>query len=277
VTSFHAQYLACFRRYLREPGEVTLGAAYDLGREAVTRDLSVMDVAIAHHDALAATLGRADAAGAAERIARAAGDFFLESLAAFDMVQRGFREARDAAELERRHAEMLRQLSHFLADASLALDGPDALSEVLRLVAEHARELVRADGCLVTLGAEPQARVRAASYPEDDPGWTAFVRWAELTAIEAIVRSAPGESVRLDAAALGRQLPRPGSAFSEGPLANEWLGVALTALSGRVLGCLHLVATRRGAFGSVDEAVAVHLAQMAAAAVERAAVHATTT
>ena len=44
-------------------------------------------------------------------MARAAGDFFLESLSSFEMVQRGYREAREAARLERRQTEMSRQLS----------------------------------------------------------------------------------------------------------------------------------------------------------------------
>ena len=58
------------------------------------------------------------------------------------MVQRGYRAAREAARAERRQTEMSRQLSAFLADASLALDASDSLEEMLRLVAEQARELV---------------------------------------------------------------------------------------------------------------------------------------
>ena len=85
---------------------------------------------------------------------RAAGDFFLESLSSFEMVQRGFREAREAARLERRQTEMSRQLSSFLADASLALDASDSLEEMLRLVAEQARELVGADCCVATVALE---------------------------------------------------------------------------------------------------------------------------
>jgi hypothetical protein len=142
VRHFEAAYLDAFREYIDEPCEITLRNAYELGRDAVERGLSVLDVAVAHHDALARVLGSESAGNDDERIVRAAGDFFLESVSSFEMVHRGFQEARDAASLELRHAEMLRQLSHFLADASLAIDGSNSLDEILRLVAEHARELV---------------------------------------------------------------------------------------------------------------------------------------
>ena len=95
----------------------------------------------------------ADASDTAEvqAITRAAGDFFLEGLSTFEMVQRGFAEARQAALLERRQTKLSRQLSTFLADASLALDASDSLEEILRLVAEQARELVGADCCVATV------------------------------------------------------------------------------------------------------------------------------
>jgi GAF domain-containing protein len=57
------------------------------------------------------------------------------------------------------------------------------------------------------------------------------------------------------------------------PEVGAWLGVALTALTGRALGCLHLMAAEAGAFTRIDEAVALQLAQMSAAAIERAEIH----
>ena len=101
-----------------------------------------------------------EASGSAEtqQVTRAAGDFFLESLSSFEMVQRGFREAQEAARLERRQTQMSRQLSTFLADASLALNASDSLEEMLRLVAEQARELVGAECCVATVAAAGQPR-----------------------------------------------------------------------------------------------------------------------
>jgi Phosphoserine phosphatase RsbU, N-terminal domain len=164
---FRAAYVSGFRTYLDEPGERTLRAAYELGRDAVRRDLSILDLAILHHEALADAL-RAGADGEeAERVVRAAADFLVESLSAFEMLQRGFREAREAALLERRHASMLRQLSSLLADASLAFDAAGSLEEMLRLVAEQTRELTRSASCAVSveLGA---SRVEVASSADAD-------------------------------------------------------------------------------------------------------------
>lgn len=53
-----------------------------------------------------------------------------------------------------------------------------------------------------------------------------------------------------------------------------WLGAPLTALGGHQLGAIHLVNKTSGEFTVLDEAIAVHLAQMSAAAVERAQLYA---
>ena len=51
-----ASYAAAFSAYLADRGERELGAAYDLGRQAVAGHLSVLDLAEAHHAALRAAL-----------------------------------------------------------------------------------------------------------------------------------------------------------------------------------------------------------------------------
>ena len=144
VPSFLAGYVSALTDYLRDPSERSLRVAYELGREAVSRQLSMLDLAVVHQEALLSALADVSGSEETQRVTRATGDFFLESLASFEMVQRGFREAKEAARLERRQTEMSRQLSTFLADASLALDASESLEEMLRLVAEQARELVGA-------------------------------------------------------------------------------------------------------------------------------------
>ncbi len=47
-----ARYADAFAAYLADRGERELRAAYDLGREAVSAHLSVLDLAEAHHAAL---------------------------------------------------------------------------------------------------------------------------------------------------------------------------------------------------------------------------------
>jgi phosphoserine phosphatase RsbU-like protein/GAF domain-containing protein len=266
--AFRAAYASGLRDYLRTRSETDLRVAYELAREAVRRGLSVLDLAIAHQEALPAALYDAADAGDVHEVAHAAGDFFLEGLSTYEMVQRGLREARDAVSTERRQTGLSRRLSSFLADTSLALGAHESLEEMLRLVAEQALELLGAECCVATVAEQGRPRsAEATSGAEDDRRWTAFVRWLDLSALYDFVRE-NGGSARLagdqlaDLAAFrhaARELPRDG-----------WLAASLTALDGSDLGIIQLFDKQDGAFTGEDEAALVHLAQMASAAVERA-------
>jgi hypothetical protein len=265
---FRAAYASALVDYLQNPGEHSLRVAYELGRDAVSQQLTVLDLAVAHQEAVLAALGGTWSSAVARHVVRAGGDFFLESMSSFEMVQRGFTEARETARLQRRQNEMARQLSSFLADASLALDASDSLEEVLRLVVEQARELVGADCCLATVAMEGEPRtVEATSYPEGDRRWTGLVRWLDLLAVYQLIRVSGG-SVRMTGEQLAGLSPFRGPS-SERPL-RGWLAASLNALDGGDLGAIQLFDKRDGGFTRDDEAAIVHLAQMASAAVERA-------
>ena len=267
AASFRAAYAAALRDYLLDPSEASLRVAYELGREAVTRQLSVLDLTVAHQEALLSELSGASSVGEVSPAARAAGDFFLESLSSFEMVQRGFKEAREAVILQRRQTELSRQLSTFLADASLVLDASESLEEMLQLVAEQARELVDAECCVVTVTFDGNPRTgEAASYPLGHRRWTSFVRWLDLFAIYRLIRLSGG-SLRIAGEQL-TSLPPFRTATSDRPL-QGWLAASLTALDGSELGAIQLFDKQDGGFTRDDEATLVHLAQMASAAVER--------
>ena len=211
-----------------------------------------------------------DASGETQikEIMRAAGDFFLESLSSSEMVRRGYKEAREAVLLERRQTKLSRRLSTFLTDASLALNASDSLQEMLRLVAEQARELVGAECCLATVSLAGRPRTaEGASHAEPDTRWTTFVRWLDLVRIYELVRLSGG-SVRIAGYELAR-LPLFRISSDDRPL-QGWLAASLTALDGRELGAIQLFDKQHGDFTQDDEAALVHLAQMASAAVERA-------
>ena len=233
--AFNASYGLAFTAFLTHRDEAHLRAAYELGRDAVTNDLGVLDLAVAHHDALAEAL---HAANDPRAVAVAAGDFFLEALSAYEMVQRGFREAREAAALERRQADLLRQLSNFLADASLALGESDSLEEMLQLVAEQARELLGAGRCRVSVVVGPERRLEAVSKSER-------TRWSGL---------------------LQRQINETADCAVHANDERRTLREPLTTLDGHGIGSIEVAA---GDFTELDAALLVQLAQMAAAAVER--------
>jgi hypothetical protein len=272
AAQFRTAYRSALVGHLADRGESGLRAAYELGRDAVERRLSVLDLAAVHHEGLIAALRGCSDSREIEGITRAAADFFLESLSAFEMIQRGFSEAREAAILERRHAEILRQLSNLLADTSLALGASDSLEEMLQLVAEQARELTNARYCRATAAFPATSRViTAASYADAaDAPWSALIESGSLPQDDSRLRSARG-SIRMTGEQLAQQ-PAPGAPVTEDAdrALPSSLSAPLTALDGREFGLIELVDKPDGDFTEVDEAVLVHLAQMAAAALERA-------
>jgi Phosphoserine phosphatase RsbU, N-terminal domain len=265
---FRLSYAEAFEAYIREPGEDTLRRGYELGREAVTRSLSVMDLATVHHDALAAHAGGDEELTL--RLARAR-EFFVESLGAFEMVQRGFREASEAASVERRHADIQRQLSNFLTDASLAIDTSATLGEALQLVAEQARELTDANCCLSLLEASGSLpRIEAMSCADRRSLCAAFLRRVDSSALHERVLAARGPG-RLWRDELSPDEFTGGIAgvLKAAPLPGGWLWAPLGTLDGRHFGSIHAFDSD-GPFSELHEAVIIHLAQMASAGIERA-------
>jgi hypothetical protein len=264
LAEFRAAYASAFAEYLQDGDEPARRTAYELGREAVTAGLGLMDVADAHH---AAVIAAVRGGASADAVARASGEVFLETLSAFEMLRRGLSEARETAERERRHAAILRQLSNFLADASLALSAEGSIHEILHLVAEQARELIGGACCVATVGAEADAApARAASFAPDDAALGARLALADLSPLEDLASSL-GDVAPMDP----RDRLGPSAAVSgEGEHAvRSWLAVALTRLDGRPIGFVHAFDRHPRAYTSADGGVLLQLAQMGSAALER--------
>jgi GAF domain len=202
---------------------------------------------------------------AANRIAVIVGVSFVEER------ERVIREQQAAI---RERAEMLHRLSSFMADASLALDAPGSLEEVLQLVAEHARELVAAERCRAEIrlpdGTTIDAHADTAPAAGTDTE-AVSVAPADVAALYAAV--APGRrSLRMSSAELAAQPARRTleGASHQLPAMRSWLVASLTAPDGKDLGLIQAFDKRDGEFTHLDEEVLVQLAHMAAAAVERA-------
>jgi stage II sporulation SpoE-like protein/phosphoserine phosphatase RsbU-like protein len=157
-----ATYAAAFTAYLAARGERELGAAYDIGRQAVAAHLSVLDLAEAHHAALRAALG--DGNWPPEATLQAAADFLRESLSIFESVHRGYSEVREVARIEHEHVEQLRAL----ADVSVALNSSLTVEEILQLTVEAARELIGGTRATVAIFApDPRLRPLTATSPTE--------------------------------------------------------------------------------------------------------------
>lgn len=250
---FRAAYRRALRAFLDDGTETSLRAAYELGRDAVTHELGLLDLVHTHHEVLFAELEASPQRDDAREIIRAGADFLLEALSAFEMVRRGFTEAREAVISERRQAAMLRQLSTLLADASLVVHARSSVREVLQLVAEQARELTHARWCLAS-----------AASVLGDPSRTS-----------AHAGTAPGDLDELARAAFAAVAPdtAPTHVVSFETRAGGSGGVAapLTALDGRPIGVLAIGSRAGLPFSELDKAMLVHVAQVTAAAIERAA------
>ena len=86
------QYTAALQEYVGGGGEAALSYAYELGRRAVAEGLGVLHMLGCYHEALAKVLENTLNAGGTAQALKAK-EFFTESLAPFEMVHRGFREA----------------------------------------------------------------------------------------------------------------------------------------------------------------------------------------
>ena len=169
ATDLAARYAAAFTAYLEDLGETGLGAAYDLGRDAVAAQLSVLELAEAHHAALKAALARGSRSP--EATVQAAADFLREALSIFESVHRGYSEVREVARLEHEHVQQLRAL----ADASVALSSSLTVEEILQLTVDMARRLlVAAQAAIEIFTPDPRLRpLGATSPPSPSPEGTA--------------------------------------------------------------------------------------------------------
>jgi GAF domain-containing protein len=249
--AFRSAYAAAFRAFLDDGSETALRAAYELGRGAV-HEVGLLELAHVHNAVLLSSLTRFPEDLDSQRIANAASDFLLEVLSAYEMVRRGFAEARETVAYERRQAGMIRRLSSLLADASLAVRAHSSSDEMLQIVVEDACELTRAAWCIghanAALSRPTPILVSAGSEPPD------------LATIVDDVYAAFGPRNQ------ATELVRVGTPSRE----DAVIAAPLTALDGRTVGFLAIAADGERKFTELDEAVLIHISQMAAAALERA-------
>lgn len=93
ATVFNEGYAAALDLYLRDPEELVLSRGYEIGRQALSDGLGVLDMASVHSQALSAALTHHADSSDRPRVLAAAEAFFAEALSPFEMAQRGFRDA----------------------------------------------------------------------------------------------------------------------------------------------------------------------------------------
>jgi signal transduction histidine kinase len=114
--AFLEEYLASLRAHVGPTAEMALGHAYDLGRAALARRQSLLDIVMMHHTALERSLTCTLCQDERRRTLRAGRELLAELLSPFDMAQGAFLEAnaalRGANDLLEHEAHRIARLLH---------------------------------------------------------------------------------------------------------------------------------------------------------------------
>ncbi len=223
----------------------TLRLAYELGRQAITRALSVLDVVLAHQEALAVSHGRAEDEAGLRRWSGRRATSCWRACPATRWCSVGWRRRSGAVARPPPDRTLSPALDLSRRCLTRARTPP---TRSRRCCGSWPNRLVnwwgRNAAWSRSLPAASSGAVEAASYPQGDPRWTTLVRWLDLAAIYRTLREAGGS-----ARSTGEQLVRSAlfraTAYERSPAA--WLAASLTTLDGGELGAIQLFdADRRG-------------------------------
>ncbi len=128
VGTLGERYQVALGAYLTRPEEPVLKQAYELGRQAWGEGLGILDMATVHGEALVQVMRAARRPEESADIARRAMDFFAESVTAFEMVDRGYREANVTlrqvdTKLQTANQELARDAEQYAALMATTPDG----------------------------------------------------------------------------------------------------------------------------------------------------------
>ena len=152
-----ARYSEAFTAYLSDRGEEALGAAYDLGREAVAAQLSVLDLADAHHSALQRRAGRRPRRRSRPR---------RTSCASRCRRSRPSTAATSRCRRSRAWSTSTSSSSARWPSASVAINSSLTVEAILQLTADTARSILRsARATVAVLAPDPRLRPLTATSP----------------------------------------------------------------------------------------------------------------
>jgi hypothetical protein len=261
---FQDLYNSSFLTDVAGPSERALHVAYELGRAAVASQLSLLDLTHIHHAVLASRL-ESCAQRDVRTVVETADEFFLQTLSAYEMIQRGFSEAQRELQSEREHADQLRQL----AESSLAVNSSLSIKDMLNAVTDHSKVIIGADCCIAGV-----TGAGAGVSPMDSQS-SGSIHWDYLKKDE-IVSKILSVAMLLDAPAkFTGEDPPPGLAdigttdFS----ASEFL-LAPLGPGRHCVGFIMLANRVVGGFTDKDESILIQLAQTVSAAVDNAVLYA---
>ena len=157
-----ARYRDAFRAWLARRDECELRTAYALGREAVSAQLSVLELAESHHLAAEEALRDEDDPKRRAELLDAAGVFLAEALSTFEIAHRGYHAVQEVARVEHEYVNQLKAL----AEASVRINAAMSTEELLQLTVEAAQNVLGArQATISSVAGDPFARGLSAASP----------------------------------------------------------------------------------------------------------------
>lgn len=207
---FEEQYRTSLRLFTRGGGEAALQQAYELGRQAIEAQESLLDLAAVHHKALSDLVSESNGSGSSADLVRAGSQFLAEGLSLYEMEHRGFQDAlRALHRLNETLEEEIKRIAYAVHDdASQSLVAIHiALADFSRrLPSPERKQLVRIKQLLCRI--EKQLRRYSHELRPtmlDDLGWVPAIRFlahgiSKRNRLPIRITVARGASIRQSAA-----------------------------------------------------------------------------
>src|SRR5260221_7331704 len=182
LENFEEEYRSGLSRYSEGGGEAALGRAYDLGRQALEQQLSVVELASMHHRAVIDLVRTTENETQREELLRTSAEFLAECVSPYEMAHRGFQDAVKALRrLNETLEEEIKRIAYAVHDEAgqLLVAVHLALAEVqLGLPEAQQAQLAR----IRELLNEVEKHLRRYSHELrptilDDLGWVPAVRF----------------------------------------------------------------------------------------------------
>ena len=179
---FAEKYVLLLREYASNRGESALRQAYELGRQAISEQRTLMETAALHHQALQKLIGDVPDGGRQEDLLVASGEFLAECLSPYEMTHRGFQDAVKALrQLNETLEEEIKRIAYAVHDEAgqLLVAVHLALAEMSRDLAKPQQDQIsRIEGLLK----EVEKHLRRYSHELrptilDDLGWVPAIRF----------------------------------------------------------------------------------------------------
>jgi len=133
MTSGHPEFIGLYtsalQAYLESPGEATLEEAYELGREALAQETSVLEMVSLHCEALDQVLSHMSSGENLRGALKSAQRFLIESLTPYEMTISGYRETNAALQATE---ERYRDLFENANDIIFTTDSEGRLTSINR-------------------------------------------------------------------------------------------------------------------------------------------------